>query len=202
MTYKVIISMRVEPDDASHDNTEYGMDVDSLNFEPLSSWLTANILTGDKVSIVFPDTYIDVNFENSSPYPDTLVNNFKEFALTFMKNSKKPSKKGIVRVRDDLSFIPYSKKHIMSKPRWITFMVRGNTKITASAWGISFLEWCPPINNDRSGRRLWPLHATSLSNYSFKEVLESCFKIKFKDDPITVGWLLESDQVDPSGNLI
>lgn len=202
MTYKVIISLRVDPEDDIRGDGECKIDLDRLDLKPLAAWLTSNILSGDKVSIVFPDTYIDIDFENSSPYPDTLINNFREFVLAFMENSKKPSRGGIVVVRDNLSFIPFENNHVKSKPRWVTFMVRGNTKMTASAWGILFMEMCPLVLNDPSGRRSWPLHSLKMSNVSFKDVLESCFKCKFKNEPITVGWLLESDQVDLNGKLI
>lgn len=201
MTYKIIISMRVEPSNENSGNNQHQLDVDKLDFSPLATWLTTNILTGDKVSIVFPDTYIDVNFENSEPYPDTLVNNFREFVLTFMNNSKKPSKNGIVKVRGALDFITDSKHHIKAPPRWITFMVRGSSKLTTSVWGTLFMQMCLPVKDDALGHRHWPLHSLELSQLSFKDVAESCFGTKFKDEPITVGWLLESDQVEENGKL-
>lgn len=197
MTHKIIISMKVEPDSQKgFENKQFCSE--DIDYQPMVAWLEKNILSGDKVSIYFPDTYIDVNFGSSSQHPDAVLNNFQEYMLAFMNNSKKPSKKRVVKVIDDLSFV--TKENLISKaPQWITFMVKGSTKLTTGVWSYLFVDMCPLTKGDDSNRRHWPVHSLKISQTSFKEVTESCFGLKFKDFLSTVVVVLESDQVGGDG---
>lgn len=195
MAHKMIIAVQVEVDLSDYKvgvNNPPWLNLENFDPRPMAEWLKANIYAGDKVSIIFPDTYIDVTFGTINKNQSERIEKVNHFCQTFMERSSLPSKNGVVRVRESLKQPPDPRYPLKAPPLCIFFMVKGSSAMTAGAWTATFNQMCGFMPYTQTKELHWPFHLSSVSE-SFKDVVEKCFGFKFKDQPFETSCVLESE---------
>ena len=183
MIHKLIAWIKVEPNKSSTTG-KYDLDLidlDKLNLKPIGDWLVTNIYNQDKVSIVFPNSYIDESYIINSDNLNQKIDELKHFSDYLRSLSSKPSKAGMIRLKESDGFFYEPNSHKKPLPQLLFFVVKGRSELAVQAWFAHFRNFCQLRTGPGKNEFHWP-PCPSNPVSGLKEVTEECFGIKFSDN--------------------
>jgi hypothetical protein len=184
MTFKLVTWIKVQPAELSY---KVRVESEKLSLNILGEWIEKNMYYGDKVSIKFPNTYIDQYYSVTEFNHIQKIAELKTFSEMLKAASSKPSKDGMIRLKEFPGFLPENSAGYKSAPQFLLFVVKGNNQIAVEYWFAQFRLFFQLRKSSIENRLFWPPNLLHPDQDGLREVAEKCLGVKL-DECVDAVW--------------